>query len=628
MIKTKILCSLSALVLVLSLGACTETLDDTKDTSEGETTYEEISEYTLNFIFLDNEGNQTTIPEYATAYIIGSWDSWTEFLELTESSGTYSYTFSSIVEGTYTYKGVMYYTDKTVSWENCVEIITDNGKDAPLTISKEDEGGQTIEIELTETLAAPITDEDICNDIFDSINSIEDLSTYWSAIHLTTSGDGQEELLYLTTKSGYPYGYSYLEDTTSKETVESYILDGYQYTYKANLTSNEEEYDTQTYSKKYEDIVKKDEYLEIFDLISNILDEENETYTLETTDFVLTKSGSSYTLVITESKTVDDNQHEATYTYTYVTNSSYELTAFGYKNDDSEEGVKEYYLEKTSASTVESHVKNFNINLWTPVDDVEDLLTRVSQDYNYTIEITYTETVSDEYDSEEELLESDYESTLTTDSYKVYIYYTEDAMLLQYYMDFYGQQWLIFNAELFVNDYENDRALYYIDLWDVYNLTYYGYAYGIWQKAFASFNLSTLAQYSSNFVKGEPTTGEYGLEYPYTLAESDELDLEFISLLITCMFTGYNDLYLNSRVSSPDNIFNLASDEDKVNFTSTYYADIETWEASMTTGLIEQTGQIGFTSSGTIYWYEEDAMSARVYNVDHTKIPSEYQSLL
>ncbi len=163
---TKLFTTLAAFALVLGLGACDLTEDEetpttSSDTSEptggdkGETEEtSELTNYTVAFNFVDSDEEATSIPDYATAYIIGSWDSWGAFLPLTLDDGVYSYTFASIEAGTYEYKGVMWYTGEEVSWTNCVEIITEGTGNATLVVSEEegDNYTQTIQVTLTETL--------------------------------------------------------------------------------------------------------------------------------------------------------------------------------------------------------------------------------------------------------------------------------------------------------------------------------------------------------------------------------------------------------------------------------------------------------------------------------------------
>lgn len=86
------------------------------------------------------------------AYIIGSWDDWETFIPLVESNGVYSYTFDDLEVGLYEYKGVMWFDDEEVSWDDCVEIIPCNGENAILNVGSSDKGKKTIQVELAEKL--------------------------------------------------------------------------------------------------------------------------------------------------------------------------------------------------------------------------------------------------------------------------------------------------------------------------------------------------------------------------------------------------------------------------------------------------------------------------------------------
>ncbi len=188
--KTKLFTSLVALALVLGLGACdlteetpdesdktTETGEtsestepsessessETGDTSEssetgdtgettpgGDTGVSTLSNYTLS-IGISYNGDLVTVPEYATAYIEGGWDNWTEWVSLTESvDGRYEYTFASIAPGTYEYQLVLAPNGQEPGW---TYRITPDGGNASFTVTASDGDYYTNEVTVTASKA-------------------------------------------------------------------------------------------------------------------------------------------------------------------------------------------------------------------------------------------------------------------------------------------------------------------------------------------------------------------------------------------------------------------------------------------------------------------------------------------
>lgn len=144
--KSRLLTSVAALALVVSLGACSaaECEEEGSLTGDEET---EVTLYGLTASFaLNYEGEAETLPVYLSAYVIGSWDSWGEFIKLEENGGRYEHTFASLEVGSYTYKVVLGYNDEEVSWDNCYEVTT---TDQTLAVGAKLGNLGTIKVELT-----------------------------------------------------------------------------------------------------------------------------------------------------------------------------------------------------------------------------------------------------------------------------------------------------------------------------------------------------------------------------------------------------------------------------------------------------------------------------------------------
>ncbi len=153
--KTKLLSSVLVLGLILTLGSCNKKEDDSLSNESVESSEDivtSLSNYTLSITFIDETNNITYIPEYATAYIIGDFNSWGEFLPLTSSGNTYTYTFTSIEVGVHEFKGVMWYTGEVVSWDNCIEIITSGTGNASFQVEATEGDNYTKELTYSLTL--------------------------------------------------------------------------------------------------------------------------------------------------------------------------------------------------------------------------------------------------------------------------------------------------------------------------------------------------------------------------------------------------------------------------------------------------------------------------------------------
>lgn len=214
---TKLLTSVAALALVLSLGACEGTTKEetSEDTAEDYVEPESVTDYTVSFSFTE-DGKATTIPSYATAYIVGDWDEWKEFLPLEQTgAATYSYTFDEISTGTHEYKGVMQYTYKEVSWD-CAQIITnDEGDNASFTISGLDQGSKSITEELRVAYLA----------------SYQNPDEFFSGVAKTHNYKGTYADITYTSTTGVTYG-AYKEDESvlqSEEILASLEVSSYAY---------------------------------------------------------------------------------------------------------------------------------------------------------------------------------------------------------------------------------------------------------------------------------------------------------------------------------------------------------------------------------------------------------------
>lgn len=107
-----------------------------------------LTNYTLSFTF-KYSGVSESCPEYASLYLVGSWDSWSQFNELEEGdNNTYTYTFNSIEASTtaYEYLVVLAYTDATVDYT--YKTTADNQS---FTVNEADGNSYTNDIEITLT---------------------------------------------------------------------------------------------------------------------------------------------------------------------------------------------------------------------------------------------------------------------------------------------------------------------------------------------------------------------------------------------------------------------------------------------------------------------------------------------
>ncbi len=127
-----------------------ESDDTSSDSNLGGTSF---SAYTLS-IAIKYNGENETVPEYANAYINGSYDNWDNDWDiLTYNSNTQEYeiTFSSIETGTYEYQLVLDYTDSTSI--GYTYRVTQDGQNATFTVGEDDGDGYTNNVEISTSSA-------------------------------------------------------------------------------------------------------------------------------------------------------------------------------------------------------------------------------------------------------------------------------------------------------------------------------------------------------------------------------------------------------------------------------------------------------------------------------------------
>ncbi|MCD8195141.1 MAG: hypothetical protein LUD22_02465, partial [Coprobacillus sp.] len=147
-------------VVALTLTGCNNTIvsETTSEASqESEQTKDTgYSSYTLSFSFY-YQGIKESAPSGSTIYYAGETNNWA-FSPLSEANGDYEITLSALNYGTYSYKLLIEYDDKTVDWdsEKVVWPAPGGETNASFTVSETDGGSKneicTLQSSLSEIL--------------------------------------------------------------------------------------------------------------------------------------------------------------------------------------------------------------------------------------------------------------------------------------------------------------------------------------------------------------------------------------------------------------------------------------------------------------------------------------------
>ncbi len=572
-----------ALALVLSLGACDEYLqtessiddsesDDTSLPSETVT----LTNYTVEFDFGE------TIPSYAKGYIIGSWDSWTSWLALEETNNqTYTYTFASIDEGSYTYKGVMFYVDdeSAPSWEATnAEFLTDNGKDATLVVSSEDEGYQLITHTLENVLVELKDDNETINAILEAASQYEygdDLK--WSAYYFT---DGEDSYYLTQDENDATYGVWLGEDT-------HYIKGGTQYVYDESK-SGSEAYTTATWSESYTYPLEDRFPFEPFERLSSY----GTDFSLDDFEVEIITSGTSYILILTETTTLGEVD-----TYIYIADSAFSLTGVGFYSEDDED--TDYFITyEISYNDVENALADFDTKYWSAIywgatpTSANELVEKACYENEYEVCIYYdawksTETLTySQYIANPSDAESYLYGTLpnsATEEYYLYIDYTQDYV--------YASTWDVtvttqYSEEILANDSDGNLYDYYSDNLSTYTCTVYENT--TWQESrynlVKAFDKGICETFS---YAGEKSTGS-GLQttfIPYYLFNSNSYIDGYSAQSYFLTSLGLDFIYGESALNHATNFifdgswypFSFDATEQQID-SGNYYSSFVTWD--------------------------------------------------
>ncbi len=609
--KTKLLISLT--ILTLLLGSCY--VQDDEPTL--------LSNYTLNISLIDEDEKSVVIPSYDSLYLKGSWDSYNDSILLNDigdaTGSILTTTFSSINEGKYTFNCYIGFTDVQFE-QNYTQIISDG----EFEVKAENGDNFTNELVFSiDTDLIPIynettDDDDDNNDDDEAIakailsatkSSYE--SSPWEAFYgecYDQSLDSQTSAFLSTDSSGYLYGSLKENDSESGTNLfQYYYFDNVEHFYNASNGY----YSFDVISDSYEDLFNK-YAIGLFTLATLGFDELGDDWEINHT------SGSSYyTLVVKK-----ENTYSAT---CRVSSSSYTFTKIEMSSgDESLNTYKSYSAEPTSASRVEQEVAKYNFSDWVygeGVDPLEDIFNAVLEEDNYTLLIEYFEIYSDEYESATER-NNDYQNTLVYTDYYVKITFTNDAVLMEYYLsyeDYVSGE--VFDIELYVNDYEeNSVYLYYLyednQLYLAIDFGEYGYT--SWQGIIMSLYDFVFSGSTNYIVKGDTTIGEYGPQTNYIFDINFGTGYNFYLNMIDSLFDCGNFFVYMGFVYGPSMFEYMAySYPNAIGYSSIYYASLGQWVTTLDSGL-------SFASNGSSYWVEEDIARATVYNIGTSSISNDF----
>ncbi len=359
--KTRLLTSIAALALILGLGACntsdeesnnpkndeeTNSSEDNSGESSGSTSSDDgrvtIENLTLNITFLTAEGEPTALPKHTTGYIVGDWDNWSNFLPLTEVNDEtdgiyYTYTFETIYEGTYSFRGVMWYFDETISWDNYVEIFVSSSKDYE-TLEVTEELGSNAKIYFRENLTGEIPDR--INPDLDNVENLLGVASQvqygdglnFDAYHYYEIEDDETNEYYMTTINDQTYGKWSITSGDGLVTT-SYIEDGEKYTCYEYYDNWDDRYTKASWSESYTYPIE--EFLEPFEEASKLFESELDLYDYDYEFITKTETTGSrpwleQTTIVGYTFTITDGNE----TYLYDTDETYRITKVEYVNDN------------------------------------------------------------------------------------------------------------------------------------------------------------------------------------------------------------------------------------------------------------------------------------------------------
>ncbi|MCD8194687.1 MAG: hypothetical protein LUD22_00025 [Coprobacillus sp.] len=227
-----------------------------EEPGESETTGDEgleettFSAYTLS-IAIKYNGQNETVPDYANAYINGSYDNWDnqwDILTYNSESQEYEITFNSIAPGTYEYQLVLDYKESEST--SYTYRVTQDGQNATFTVGEDDGDGYTNNVEITSLSAL--------SEIIPSIESVKTNITIEFDIKLEGETDNENALNYASLRiTGDFNGWSewYECNTERNESYDYYAYTFSEiapttYSYCAVLYYTEEEYDGDPYDYK------------------------------------------------------------------------------------------------------------------------------------------------------------------------------------------------------------------------------------------------------------------------------------------------------------------------------------------------------------------------------------------
>ncbi len=523
--KTKLLTSICAFALVIGLGACDKTTNDDATGSEENTDSDSsssepippqtINNLTISISFTDEQDYPVSIPDYGCAYIVGSFDSWETFIPLTIQEGVYSTTFEEIEVGSYEYKVVMWYTDYTVSWSDCVEITSEN---QTLEVTKDDEGKT---LNYSYLLSASLEElgqvegEEALDITLGILNKIPHniwLEEYsWNCVYVQEEDpyyDNEEQTIYLNRsfdedEEEILYGIAIYKDDDGE--TYNFYKQGVYYEVQLDEDGEIDDFDIWQAAEDFEYWITEfsDPLQDAEDLVDYIEEED------EDISFTLTRNPHTYDLVVTI-------EEEAKYTYT--ASKDYTLTSIGY--DDFDGYV--YTAQESTLDVIQYKFEEYK-SLIGICFEPSDLLSKIASDCNYYLSFEFEEELSEESVTYSEYQEA-YQKALMGDrtdyyaiidklgdsfeyvqDYIVDIYYTQEALLIEYYeygeyqlgnqtlyYPYYQGSELIVNSQIdgedvFFDYWSEDGESWHLGVYDDYGNYLYDAIYsGCWQDYFYS----------------------------------------------------------------------------------------------------------------------------------------------
>ncbi len=256
---------------------------------------------------------------------------------------------------------------------------------------------------------------------------------------------------------------------------------------------------------------------------------------------------------------------------------------------------------------------------------VADLLLDIAENNNFTLTIEYYDWYSNYYENETTMLEDYYGGSMSVNGhdYFIDITATKDALLLEYYINY--SEWLegkAIDIEFYVNT-DSGLQIYYVSYSYDTNLYLYSTVEGFTWQTYLCTPID-LADYSSRFIEGETTTGNYGQQTSYTI----DLDFSFLSTLVKCLFTSgnyfpdYDYSYFIYYYTSYYYYYGALPTT-----SSTYYVDDGEWDVGAYY-FWEWYYEDASSTTGYLYQLEFDSVYTYLYDVGGSVIPEAYSSYL